>query len=59
MNQYTPVRKLQFEELNRVVGQEKYDEIIDYAWDLGIRNAFIQDGGTQSDSFIPKWDFKG
>lgn len=59
MNQYTPVRKLQFEELNRVVKQEKYDEIIDYAWDLGIRNAFIQDGGTQSDSFIPKWDFKG
>ena len=59
MNQYTPVRKLQFEELNRVVGQEKYDKIIDYAWDLGIRNAFIQDGGTQSDSFIPKWDFKG
>ena len=58
MNQYTPVRKCKFDELNKTITDKDYDEIIDYAWNIGIRNAFIQEGGTQSDSFIPKWDFK-
>ena len=58
MNQYTPIKKCKYDELNEVVSNDIYDEIIDYAWNLGIRNAFIQEGGTQSDSFIPKWDFK-
>ena len=58
MNQYTPVRKCKYDELNNTVPNRIYDDIIDYAWDIGIRNAFIQEGGTQSDSFIPKWDFK-
>ena len=59
MNQYTPVRKCKYRELNETVDDKTYDEIIDYAWNVGIRNAFIQEGGTQSDSFIPDWDFKG
>lgn len=59
MNQYTPVRKCKYLELNEVVSDRVYEEVIDYAWDIGIRNAFIQEGGTQSDSFIPKFDFKG
>ena len=58
MNQYTPVKKFKYQELNRTVSNHEYDEVIDYAWNLGIRNAFIQEGMTQSDSFIPKWDFK-
>ena len=59
MNQYTPVRICKYKELNETVSDLTYDEIINYAWDIGIRNAFIQEGGTQSDSFIPKWDFNG
>lgn len=59
MNQYTPVRKCKFAELNDTVDNKIYDEIIDYAWDIGIRNAFIQDGSSQSESFIPNFDFKG
>lgn len=58
MNQYTPVRVCKYDELNRTVNDDLYNEIIDYAWDIGIRNAFIQDGETQSESFIPDWDFK-
>lgn len=58
MNQYTPVRKCKYQELNTKVDEKIYDEIIDYAWSIGIRNAFIQDGDTQNESFIPKWDFK-
>ena len=58
MNQYTPVKKFNLSELNRVVSNFEYDEVINYAWKIGIRKAFIQDGKTQSESFIPKWDFK-
>lgn len=56
MNQYTPVRKLEFDELNNKVTDEEYDNLIDYAYDLGVRNAFIQEGETQMTSFIPDFD---
>ena len=53
MNQYTPIRKMDYDELNSLVSDKDYDEIINYAYDLGIRKAYIQEGGTQSESFIP------
>ena len=53
MNQYTPIRPLKYDHLNYKVSPNIYDEVIDYAWDIGIRNAFIQEEGTQSESFIP------
>ena len=59
MNQYTPVRECRFSELNERVDSSVYEDLIDYAWELGIRNAFIQEEGTVSESFIPKFDFKG
>ena len=58
MNQYTPVKTYRYLELNRKIDNNVYDDVIDYAWKIGIRNAFIQEGDTQSESFIPKWDFK-
>ena len=57
MNQYTIIRKLEYSELNDKVDEKEYDEIINYAYDLGVRNAFIQEDSSQSDSFIPL--FKG
>lgn len=56
MNQYTPVRKCIYDELNTKVSEEVYDGVINYAWDIGIRNAFIQEEGTQEESFIPNFD---
>ena len=56
MNQYTPVRKCKYEELNSKIDNSVYEDVIDYAWDIGIRNAFIHEEGTQSDSFIPDFD---
>ena len=58
MNQYTPVRMCKYQELNKRVSSQVYDEVIDYAWNLGIRNAFIQEEGTVSESFIRDFDFK-
>lgn len=56
MNQYTPVRKLKYKELNRKVSDNEYDSLVNYAYDLGVRNAFIQEGETQMTSFIPDFD---
>ena len=57
MNQYTPVKKVMYDELNFRLSNIDYDELINYAYDLGVRNAFVQDEESQSDSFIPI--FKG
>lgn len=56
MNQYTPIKKLEYEVLNKKVDDLTYDDVINYAYDLGVRNAFMQVGETQKKSFIP--DFK-
>lgn len=53
MNQYTPIRKVKYENLNHTVTDEEYNELINYACDLGITNGFIQEGETQKKSFIP------
>lgn len=57
MNQYTPVRRCKYLELNDRVSEKEYDNVIDYAYDLGIRRCFVQDSESQSESFIPV--FKG
>ena len=60
MNQYTPVEKIdKYINLNRKVTNEEYDELIDYACNLGIENAFIQEGETQEESFIPDFNKTG
>ena len=53
MNQYTNIKKLKYKELNDKVTKEEYDDLIDYACDLGIENCFIQEEESQSESFIP------
>ena len=59
MNQYTPIRKLDYENLNHPVKKDDYYELIDYADSLGIENAFCQEDETVSESFIPIWNFEG
>lgn len=54
MNQYTPIKKFNdYLELNNKVSEDEYDSLINFACDLGITNAFIQEGETQKESFIP------
>ena len=57
MNQYTPLKKIdKYPNLSRKVSDDEYQEVIDYAIDLGVKYAFIQEGETQSESFIPNFD---
>lgn len=56
MNQYTPYGDLEnFPELQRSLTEEEYEEVVDYAIELGVDNGFIQEGGTDSESFIPEF----
>ena len=59
MNQYTHLRKLKYDNLNRKVSDKEYNELINYAYDLGVRNAYIQEGETQKESFIPDFNNDG
>ena len=56
MNQYTPLEQVKdIKPLNRKVGNREYDVLIDYAASIGIKNAYIQDGETALESFIPEF----
>ena len=59
MSQYTPVKNTKYIELNHKILYDEYEKIINYAYDLGIRNAFIQEEDSCLDSFIPKFDNEG
>ena len=56
MNQYTPVNTCIYNNLNRKLTDNEYDDVIKYALELGVTNAFIQEGGTANDSFIPDFN---
>ena len=60
MNQYTPLDNVKdYKEINRKVTNEEYEEVINYAIDLGVINGFIQEGDTAKESFIPIFDNEG
>lgn len=57
MNQYTPMKNnCKYNNLNRTVTDEEYNEVLDYACELGLERAFIQEGNTALESFIPDFD---
>ena len=60
MSQYTPMKHFeQYSELNRKVKRSEYDRFVDYCIELGIENAYIQDGEAASESFVPPFDNTG
>lgn len=57
MNQYTPLEQVScIPELNRTVKEEHYEALLNYAAEIGVENAFVQEGGTVGESFIPDFD---
>ena len=60
MNQYTPLPELspelaEFPELMRPVSGTEYAEAREVLEVLGPKYAYVQEGGTVSESFIPLW----
>ena len=57
MNQYTPMpQTAENPQLSRRVTDEEYNDVLDYALDLGVENAFMQEGDVAEESFIPDFD---
>lgn len=56
MNQYTPISHCIYSNLNRKLNEDEYEEVINYALTIGVNNAFIQEGETAGESFIPDFD---
>lgn len=60
LNQYTPLpHAAEYSELMTKAAPEEYEELVEYALDEGIENAFIQEGDAAEESFIPEFDGKG
>jgi len=56
MSQYSPQYKARdFPEINRPLIEDEYDEITDYALELGLENAFIQNLDSQA-HYLPDFD---
>lgn len=60
MSQYTPMRQFDdFPELNRRLFTKEYNRVVDFAEEIGIENAFVQEGKASVKSFIPSFDNTG
>ena len=55
MSQFTPIALKDYPEINRTVTRREYERLVDYALEIGITNAFIQEGDVAKDSFGSAW----
>ncbi|MDY3208649.1 MAG: radical SAM protein [Clostridium baratii] len=60
MNQYTPMfNAFKYKELSKPLNPKLYDSLIDYVASIGVKNAFIQESGSNTDEFVPSFDLEG
>ena len=60
MSQYTPMPGLEaYPELQRRVTEAEYERLVDFCLDLGMENAFVQEGEAAAESFILAFDGEG
>jgi putative pyruvate formate lyase activating enzyme len=60
MNQYLPMFKAcDYPEINKSLNPKHYDSLINYALDLGLKNGFIQDSGTDNIAYVPDFNLEG
>ena len=60
LSQYTPNKRIlkssEYPELKNRLKHKKYNEIVNFALDLNIKNCYIQDFDVSDDSFIPDFN---
>jgi len=60
MGQYTPFYKAKnYPELNRTITQQEYEEAINYFFEIGLENGFVQETTSASEKYIPEFDLEG
>lgn len=60
MSQYTPVYKAQYiHNMNRKISKKEYDEIINYFFEIELKNGFVQEQDSASSDYTPSFDLTG
>lgn len=59
MNQYTPPKAAASKAPDHTLREDHYEAMVQYLIERGQENAFVQENGTCSDSFIPAFDLSG
>lgn len=60
MNQYTPMfNAFDYKELSKPLNPKLYDSLINYAAEIGVKNAFIQECGSNTTDFVPSFNLEG
>lgn len=58
MSQYTPFGEIEnFKELQRKITDREYNKVLAAVAEYGLRNVFLQDRGSATEGYIPKWDY--
>ena len=58
MSQYTPFGEIEgFPELSRPITAREYNTAVQTAFDLGVKNLFLQERDSSGKMYIPNWDF--
>ena len=59
MRQYTPRGDCEYPEISRPITDDEYNKVVNYALMCGVKNIFLQDGESVSESFIPAFNYEG
>lgn len=59
MTQYFPAYKAnEYEEINRKITKNEYNEVEEYIYDLNIENGYMQDYiDEDEEQYVPKWEY--
>ena len=60
MSQYTPYAKADMlQKINRKITKREYEKVLDYIFELGISNVFMQELSSSTTEFIPPFNLEG
>lgn len=60
MCQYTPMfNAFKYEEINRTLDEWEYDLIIDYFFEIGLENGFVQEHSSATSDYVPDFNLSG
>ena len=64
MSQYTPLPDIlpdgvEYDCLRRSLTKREYDKVLNATIDMGVTNAFFQEGAVNKESFIPPFNLEG
>ena len=60
LSQYTPMyRAKEFKEINRRITTFEYEDVIDYFFEIGLKNGYMQKRTSATSAYTPIFDLKG